>query len=271
MVSAVGGSCSQPFCYVSDKALTACLNQRGKYGRWRDIVSILEETAIQRLRPNCISTNAALSAFSRSSRWSWTLCYFHYLEIDMIDMIDMVTCGTVIHALGLGGLTLPALNLYASMSSRRLEPCITTLNEIVTACERGSRWRQALHLGTSASTRGLQADVVTRGSLACSYERGSFWLHALQLLSWPQSLVLCGAIITCCSSGSQWQWAQETLVSKLASRSSRSFQICSRAALMGMDTNTFWHTRCRGGTQSGDVETERRQRCSSLQHRAKSL
>jgi len=35
------------------------------------------------------------------------------------------------------GLTLPALNLYASMSSRRLEPCITTLNEIVTACERG--------------------------------------------------------------------------------------------------------------------------------------
>ena len=41
------------------------------------------------------------------------------------------------------------------------------------------------------------------------YLAGSFWLHALQLLSWPQSLVLCGAIITCCSSGSQWQWAQE--------------------------------------------------------------
>lgn len=41
------------------------------------------------------------------------------------------------------------------------------------------------------------------------YLAGSFWLHALQLLSWPHSLVLCGAIITCCSSGLQWQWAQE--------------------------------------------------------------
>eukprot|EP00435_Cladocopium_sp_Y103_P043672 s137_g12.t1 len=246
--AAGGGSNSRPFCYVSDKALTACLTQRGKFGRWRDVVSILEETSNQSLRPNCISSNAALSAFSRSSRWSWTLCYFHHL--DETAEIDMVTCGTVIHALGIGGLTQPALNLYASMSSRRLEAGITTLNEMVTACERGSRWRQALHLGTSASTRGLQADVVTRGSLACSYERGSLWLHALQLLRWPpwprwpQSLVLCGAIITCCSSSLQWQWAQETLPTSASPSEKRSFQICSRAALTGMARSGHWELTC---------------------------
>ena len=37
---------------------------------------------------------------------------------------------------------------------------------------------------------------------------GSFWLAALQLLGWP-SLVLCGAVITCCTSALQWEWAQE--------------------------------------------------------------
>lgn len=42
---------------------------------------------------------------------------------------------------------------------------------------------------------------------------GSLWSHALRLRS-LESLVLCGAIITCCSSSLQWQAAQAHLDGK---------------------------------------------------------
>ena len=87
-------------------------------------------------------------------------------------MVDMVTCGTVIHACGMGGLSSLALKVFSSMASSRLRADLTTYNEVLTSCERGSRWRNALELCYFMRAHQFEPDMVTKGTLACSFQQG---------------------------------------------------------------------------------------------------
>ena len=82
-------------------------------------------------------------------RWAVTICLFEAKEAKAWPPMDHITCGTMIHALGLGrdaSLTKRALKIFESMATKRLEPHITTYNEILTACERGVSWYEFLEV-----------------------------------------------------------------------------------------------------------------------------
>eukprot|EP00434_Breviolum_minutum_P044227 symbB.v1.2.039480.t1/scaffold6593.1/size16814/1 len=158
--------------------------------------------------------------------------------------MDVVTYGTVIHAYGKGGLSQEALTLLKSMfRSNALQPSITTLNEALTACERGSQWQDAVYLGELLRMQGFQKDIFTYGGLASSYQRGSRWMSALQLLQ-RTSAVVCGSIITACAWMVQWQSGQAALVWQRQGSSASNLQICFRAMLMGFARSGHWEWTC---------------------------
>ena len=106
-----------------------------------------------------------------------------------------------------------------------LDPWISTQMIWMWVGSRGSQWQRGIHLCSNMREVGIKPDMITYGGLACAFgqgdtcgpfvpktgchqfETGALWSRALRLCK-RASAVLCGAIITACTSALQWRWGQ---------------------------------------------------------------
>eukprot|EP00913_Durusdinium_trenchii_P014441 g13546.t1 len=132
-----------------------------------------------------------------------------------------------------------ALDLFASVHSRQLQPDVITFATIVGSCSnalmwqqavsifsqaplpdaqlfglgmRCLRWRKALLLAEGLLEEGLRSNVVLLGSVLSAWSRGFQWDHALKLLAErgvQNNIITYTAASSAMEKAQHWRWALE--------------------------------------------------------------
>ncbi|CAE7882622.1 unnamed protein product [Symbiodinium sp. KB8] len=195
------------------------------------------------LQPNIMTYSGKVSACVRTSRWKQALHFLLEPQLQNIET-DTIIHNAVLTALEKGSRWRLAMVSRLELGRRQLADLITC-NALLSACEAKALWQTAIVLMVELWDAGLQADVISYNTTISSHGRSEQWQEALRLcseVSWQsleRQVVTWSSSISACEKSSQWEQAV-ALLDELNAQRCRSDVIAYSAVISACEKAYQW-------------------------------
>ncbi|CAJ1336672.1 unnamed protein product, partial [Effrenium voratum] len=171
---------------------SAAICALGRGQKWQRCL----ELALGMGKVSQITGNTLVTAFQRSTQWTWVLCLLEQMESRTGNLAcgaDVITYASAIAACGDAGRWEACLELFA-----RSEGSPAVLNAAIAGCGQSSQWQRSMQL-----LRGeVLPDIISYNSAITACGNAEQWQQALALL-WeipnqvPKDVVTLNAVLSC--------------------------------------------------------------------------
>eukprot|EP00439_Symbiodinium_sp_Y106_P019042 s1768_g2.t1 len=148
-----------------------------KGGCWQ-LALLFAKVGLQRLTPDAVSYNVAISACQKQELWQWAMLLLHELW-DSRLRASVITYSVAIGAAHAAGRWAWALHFLQRLDRDGEAPNVITFNAVLSTCAGQHRWRRTLSLLSCCGPR----DVVTHATAVAACELGLRYSDAASLLA----------------------------------------------------------------------------------------
>ncbi|CAE7470326.1 unnamed protein product [Symbiodinium sp. CCMP2456] len=206
---------------------------------WRRGLGVLQRLARERVSPDLVGFNAALSTCERRSRWPLAVC----LAGEQAST-DAVTCNVLLSA-AVRISWQRALATVTRIEVEGIQPDSVTYNTAAHALckEDQDQWPMTLKLLHDSAEAGIRPGKVSFAALAAVARRRRHWCQALYLLQHMKveqveaDAVSCALALRCLEDCSEWSWAM--LLLQRPGLDSTCLNVALSAVLAGAEAP--WH------------------------------